>query len=331
MAHNLNFNEKLNRHSFFSAKEKAWHGLGIVVPETVNSAEAIKLAGLDYNVAKLPNVHRLPSGQEIVSDNSFFTYRTDTNQIFGDKIGSRYEIVQNLEAFEFFDAIVGKGEAIYETAGALFNGERIFITAKLPDYIRVGNGDNDLIEKYIFLSSSHDGSGAIQAAFSSVRIVCFNTLNLALKNCTNKVSIRHTKDASKKLAEAHKIMKISNKLTEELSEVYNQMTKVKITDKELRKFIETVMMPPAKETLTEEEFSTRFTNKIDEMMNYALGNSTQQLDTTKGSLWGFLNGVTGYYQNVKSYKSADDKVADIFGGNAERVCQKAFDLAVAQM
>ncbi len=331
MAHNLNFNEKLNRHSFFSAKEKAWHGLGVVVPEAANSTEAIKLAGLDYNVGKLPNIHRLPSGQEIVSDNSFFTYRTDTNQIFGDKIGSRYEIVQNIQAFDFFDAIVGKGEAIYQTAGALFQGERIFITAKLPDYIRVGNGDNDLIEQYIFLSSSHDGSGSIVAAFSPVRIVCANTLNAALKNCSNKVSIRHTKDASKKLAEAHKIMKISSKLADELGEVFNRMAKVQITDKELRSFIETVMMPPAKETLTEEEFSTRFTNKVNDIVGYALGNATQQMDTTRGTLFGAYNSITGYHQHLKAYKTPDDKLADIFGGNAERTQQKAFDLALSQM
>lgn len=86
-------------------------------------------------------------------------------------MGKDYLIVQNAEAFEFFDAIVGNGNGIqYETAGALGNGERIFITAKLPDYIRVGNGD-DVVEKYIFLTTSHDGSGSITAAFTPIRIV----------------------------------------------------------------------------------------------------------------------------------------------------------------
>lgn len=97
-------------------------------------------------------------------------------------MGRDYQIVQNADAFAFFDAIVGGEDGIlYETAGALGNGERIFITAKRPDYICVGNGD-DITEKYIFLTTSHNGTGSITAAFTPVRIVCQNTLNAALGN-----------------------------------------------------------------------------------------------------------------------------------------------------
>lgn len=93
-------------------------------------------------------------------------------------VGKDYHIVQNRDAFAFFDAIVGDENGIlYETAGALGNGKRIFITAKLPDYIRVGNGD-DVTEKYVFLTTSHDGSGSITAAFTPVRIVCKIRLTL---------------------------------------------------------------------------------------------------------------------------------------------------------
>src|SRR5690606_32553824 len=113
-------------------------------------------AGLDFRVMKHPNLHALPSGNTIISDNSFYTFRTDTEAILGDKIGRDYEVVQNIDAFSFFDSIVGgKGGIQYETAGALGYGETIFITAKLPDYIRVGK--DDLIDKYLFLTSTHDG------------------------------------------------------------------------------------------------------------------------------------------------------------------------------
>lgn len=178
MAHNINFNEKTGQHSFFSVQEKAWHGLGQIVAGYPTSREALQLAGLDYHVVKMPNIHRLQNGTESVSDNSFFTYRTDTGEILGDKLGSDYNIVQNVDAFGFFDAIVDGDGMQYETAGALGKGERIFITAKLPGYIRVGN--DDMIEKYLFLTTSHDGSGSITAAFTPVRIVCQNTLNAAL-------------------------------------------------------------------------------------------------------------------------------------------------------
>src|SRR6476659_1783755 len=180
MGHQINFNENTQQHSFFSVKEKAWHGLGQIVSDHPSSREALQFAGLDFEVAKLPNLHRLPDGKEVTSENSFFTYRTDNQEILGDRLGSDYEVVQNKDAFSFFDAIVGHKEGIlYETAGALGKGERIFITAKLPDYIRVGH--DDLIEKYLFLTTSHDGSGSITAAFTPIRVVCNNTLTVALK------------------------------------------------------------------------------------------------------------------------------------------------------
>jgi phage/plasmid-like protein (TIGR03299 family) len=157
MAHNINFNERTGRYSFFSVQQKAWHGLGQIVEQYPTSEEAIKHAGLDYEVVKSPlftkgsGIIETANGIEIGSSelevpNYFANIRTDNNAVLG-VVGKDYHIVQNREAFNFFDAIVGGGEGIlYETAGALGNGERIFITAKLPDYIRVGNGD-DVTEK----------------------------------------------------------------------------------------------------------------------------------------------------------------------------------------
>ena len=191
MAHNINFNERTGRYSFFSVQQKAWHGLGQIVEQYPTSAEAIKHAGLDYEVVKSPlftkgsDIIETVGGIEVGSSelevpNCFANIRTDNNTVLG-VVGKDYHIVQNREAFSFFDAIVGGGEGIlYETAGALGKGERIFITAKLPDYIRVGNGD-DVTEKYIFLTTSHDGSGSITAAFTPIRIVCQNTLNASLR------------------------------------------------------------------------------------------------------------------------------------------------------
>lgn len=159
MGHNIYYNEQTGKHSFFSVKQKAWHGLGQIVADYPTSAEAIKHAGLDYEVVKSPlitkgsGIFQTADGIEIGNTelevpNYFANIRTDTNTVLG-VVGKDYHIVQNRDAFDFFDAIVGGGEGImYETAGALGNGERIFITAKLPDYIRVGNGD-DVTEKYI--------------------------------------------------------------------------------------------------------------------------------------------------------------------------------------
>ncbi|ANI90125.1 alpha/beta hydrolase [Arachidicoccus ginsenosidimutans] len=331
MAHNIFFNEQTGQHSFFSVKEKAWHNLGLVVTEYPTSREAIQFAGLDYEVCKLPNIHRLADGiTEIVSDNSFFTYRTDNNIVLGDKLSADYEVVQNAEAFTFFDSIVGGDGILYETAGALGNGERIFITAKLPSYIKVGS--DDVIEKYIFLTTSHDGSGSITAAFTPVRIVCQNTLNAALRNCSNVVRIRHTANAQEKLKEAHKIMGIANKLSEELDGIFNRWAKVRITDKDILKLIQQALAP-SKEVLkavqTGGELSTVFNNVCNDAFMYAMTSPTQQTETTKGTLFGAYNAVTGYFQNVRQYKDEESKLESILFGTTMQKTQAAFNLCSA--
>ena len=106
MAHNLNFNKQTGKYNYFSVKEKAWYGLGQIVQDYPNSKEALQFAGLDFEVCKRPNIHRLDNGNEIISTNSFYTYRPDTNAILGDRLGKDYEVVQNTDAFSFFDAIV---------------------------------------------------------------------------------------------------------------------------------------------------------------------------------------------------------------------------------
>lgn len=185
MSHHINRNTITGQDSFMSVKQKAWHGLGQIIEDYPTSAEAIKHAGLDYTVEKRPlftvdHSHFKDADgyfdelqPNILVPDFYANVRTDTSDVLG-VVGKDYRIVQNSEAFAFFDSIVGgKDGILYETAGALGKGERIFITAKLPDYIRVGR--NDCIEKFIFLTTSHDGYGSITAAFTPVRVVCQNS------------------------------------------------------------------------------------------------------------------------------------------------------------
>ena len=329
MAHNIHFNDQTGKHSFFSTQVHPWHGLGQIVKDYPTSREALQFAGLDYEVIKLPNIHRLEDGTETISDTSFFTYRKDNGAILGDKLGVDYKIVQNVDAFTFFDSIVGEDSVMYETAGALGKGEKIFITAKLPGYIKVGS--DDLIEKYIFLTTFHDGSGSITAAFTPVRIVCQNTLSMALSNCSNVVKIRHTDSAQERLKNAHKIMGISNTLTQQLDAIFNQWAKVRITDKQVMRLIQEAMAP-SREVLDNirkgatDELSTAFTNICENTFQYAMQSSTQQTETTKGTLFGAFNAVTGFYQNVKEFKNGDDKLNSILFGTGLQRSQTAFRL-----
>lgn len=332
MAHNLHFNEQTGNHSFFSVQERAWHGLGQIVQDYPSSAEALKFAGLDFDVMKMPNIHRLNDGTEITSPSSFFTYRPDTGAILGDRLGKDYQVVQNTDAFSFFDSIVGGDGIMYETAGALGQGERIFITAKLPDYIKVGS--DDLIEKYLFLTTSHDGFGSITAAFTPIRIVCNNTLNQAMQNHTSAIKIRHTTNAQDRLKEAHKVLGISNKLSAELEQLFNHWAKVRITDTEVKKLIQLAMCPN-KETLEalqtglQDELSSYFVNMCDNVFEYAQTSPTQQQVTTAGTLFGAYNAVAGYFQNVRTYKDEETKFKSIMGGTAQLRAQKAFDLCTS--
>jgi phage/plasmid-like protein (TIGR03299 family) len=337
MAHNINFNEQTGQHSFFSVKEKAWHGLGQIVQEFPTSAEAIKFAGLDYEVVKEDiyttsyNSDGQPMDFTKRIKTHFATMRPDTGDVLG-VVGKDYEIIQNKDAFTFFDSIVGGDGIQYETAGALGNGERIFITAKLPSYIKVGR--EDLIEQYLFLTTSHDGFGSITVAFTPIRICCNNTLNAALRNHTNSIKIRHTANAKERLEQAHKVMGISNQLAGQLEDIFNSWTKVKITDPELHRLIQLAMVPN-KEVLDNinkgqfDELSTCFNNMCNSVFEYAMSSPTQQVETTKGTLFGAYNSVTGYFQNVRTYKDEEAKLKSLlYGGTAQMKAQKAFNLCM---
>ena len=330
MAHNINFNEQTQKHSFFSVNEKAWHGLGTIVQDYPTSVEALQFAGLDYRVEKR-KLFTLDNA-DIISKSVpdyYATIRTDNENVLG-VVGKDYEVVQNTDAFNFFDSIVGGDGIQYETAGALGKGERIFITAKLPNYIKVGK--DDLIEQYLFLTTSHDGFGSITAAFTPIRIVCNNTLNAALQNHSNAIKIRHTVNAKERLETAHRLMGITNKLSVELESIFNRWTKVRINDTEVKKLIQLAMVPN-KEVLQniqagkDDELSTCFKNICDISFEYALSNPTQQLETTKGTLFGAYNSITGYFQNVRNYKNEEAKLKSLlFGGTGQLKTQKAFDL-----
>jgi phage/plasmid-like protein (TIGR03299 family) len=349
MAHLLNFNKKTGTWSFASASEKAWHNLGQIVDGAMTAEQAIKAANLDYEVAKAPlfagiekisEIPELPKSEDetalpkeydyISYQNKVATYRTDTKEVLG-VVGGRYEIVQNKDAFGFFDSIIDAREAIFETAGALGLGERIFVTAKLPNDLIV---KGEPIEKYIILTNSHDGSSSIIAGFTNVRVVCNNTLQAALYKLDNKVSIKHISGAKEKLSEAHRVMGIASKYMDSVQEVFESMTKKSMSDAEIKDFINKIFTPKNPIIKDEEkayELSTRTQNKIESTFQFAMTHDTQTTESTKNTLFGAYNAISGYYNYVKNYPSPESKFNSLqFGIDGNKI-KEAFTLAESML
>jgi phage/plasmid-like protein (TIGR03299 family) len=257
--------------------------------------------------------------------NYFATVRQDTNDVLG-LVGNDYTIVQNRDVFSFFDQIVGDGRAIYETAGCLGNGGVLFITAKLPREIVVGN--DGLIENYLVLCSSHDGSMAITAFFTPVRVVCQNTLNAAFNRNTNRVYIKHTQNVKERFVEAAHVMGIHSEYLNRLEAAFRLLYDQRVTDADMKTIVTRAFLNKDElKTLAitgDVELSTRKSNIIDGVIQYY--HQASEIDSIRGTGYGVYNAVAGYFQNVKEFRSNDAKMKSIIlGGLSAQYSQRVFD------
>lgn len=205
-----------------------WHGLGTAVEEAPTSADAIRLAGLDWNVESKPIF--TDGGIEIPG------YKANTRDIDGSVLGivsDRYQIVQNAEAFDFTDSLIGEG-CKYETAGSLLDGKKIFLLARMPERDILG----DQVDPYICFTNNHNGTGAIQVCMTPIRVVCQNTLNLALNQSKRKWSTRHIGDMQSKLAEAKYTLQLANDYMDNLEITADQLAHTKVTEEQVMKMLD---------------------------------------------------------------------------------------------
>lgn len=312
-------------YAFVSAKEPAWHGLGKVLKDAFTADVALKQGGLDFTVVKIQN--QLETGLKI--PDSFSLVRHDrvdnANGILG-SCGKQYHIVQNEDLFSFFDFLVEDNHAIYQTAGALGNGERVWILARLPKDIVVGN--DDVVNQYILVTNAHTGKHSALAMVTPVRVVCNNTLNMALKGKSNFVTIRHFKNATEKLQEAHKLLGFTTKYYDELSTTYNKMQKKVVSDSDVTRWVKKVLGTPS-----QDKISTKKLNHVQSIMNlYESGEGAQ---FSRGTLWGFVNAVTEYADFEKVVRGDESnkskRLNSIWFGTGADLKQKAFNLALAQL
>ena len=200
-----------------------WHGLGVAVEECPTSADAIKLAGLDWRVDPQPIFTDVAGGKIEIPN-----YKANVRDIDGKVLGivtDRYQIVQNSDAFDFTDSLIGEG-CVYETAGSLCGGKRVFLLAKMPEKRVLG----EKFDPYICFTNTHDGSGAIKAIMTPVRVVCQNTLSLALQGATRTWSTHHLGDLGSKLAEAKYTLRMANDYMDRFEEVADQLANTAVSE-----------------------------------------------------------------------------------------------------
>ena len=230
--------------TMYSTREKPWHGLGTVVREAPTSENALRLAGLDWNVVQ--EAIYTPCREKI---EGFKANVRDTDRKVLGVVSDRYKVVQNVEAFSFTDELLGHGVR-YETAGSLSGGRRVWLLARLPrEYIIAG----ERISPYLVFSNTHDGSGSVKVAVTPVRVVCNNTLNLALETAQRSFSMVHTGNISDKITEARDTLFKAESYMDRLGAEFEQLHQQKVTDAEVQKYIELLIPLESNATRTQEK------------------------------------------------------------------------------
>lgn len=330
MAHNI-YQRKNGKHSVFTVGEPAWHKLGKTLDNPLTSVEAIEEAGLDYHVEKQEVFCKVPSDNQIVLTgdtfvrvpDKFSTVRMDTNTPLG-IVGNRYTVLQNADAFKFFDSVVGGGHAMYHSAGALGEGERIWIMAKLPNDIIIKG--EDVVEQYLVLTNSHDGSGAVQMFYTPIRVVCQNTLNWSMQNISKGIKMRHTININGKINDAKKILGLMLDYETSFEGIAQQMANVSFDVKSADAYFTNVLGGEPEEDNV--KTLTRFENQKDMLLTLfekGVGNDKQAIRHTA---WTAYNAVTEYVDYHKATRGSDDnRLKSIWFGTGAELKSKAFELA----
>lgn len=222
-----------NVETMFYTREKPWHGLGTMVAETPNSKDALRLAGLNWKVLQEPVY---TENEELIQGYKANVRDTD-RKVLG-VVTDRYKVIQNEEAFAFTDTLLGEG-VCYETAGSLQEGRRVWMLARLPREFIIGG---ERISPYMVFSNTHDGSGAVKTALTPIRVVCNNTLNLALRTAKRSWSMIHTGDISGKIEEAKNTLLLADEYMTALGQEFENLRKIKLSEKQVLDYIK-ILLP----------------------------------------------------------------------------------------
>lgn len=298
--------------------EKPWHGIGTVLDHPPTALEAIQASGLDWDV----ELQSLKTEKDIVLTEKKAIVRLDNNEVLG-TVGNRFKYVQNKAAFSFFDGPVSEGLAEYHTAGALGKGEKIWVLAKMPDNVKVAK--NDEVGKFLLFTNSHDGKGAVRMFFTPIRVVCSNTLNVAMTKAIGQgISLRHVGNIDEKLAAAQDAMHKAITYYSTFDENAKILTKTQIDEVKFNKFIKAVFPAPYKVE------SSKVKNLIDKVREN-FEEEGRVLPNIAGTAWALFNGYVGYVDYQRATKGENEvdrksnKLSSIWFDSGVKFKQMAWD------
>lgn len=281
------------REAFFAGEGKsAWHGIGTVVEGLATAEEALELANLKWGVNLLPVKFDIPAGGLNTYPDRFVTVRDTDNFPLG-IVGGDYIVTNNSAVFAFLDDITDSGEAKYSTAGALGNGARVFMTAKVGEGFKVA--DSDELETYLVITTSHDGKQALTAFTTTIRVVCQNTLTLALAGAKNKWTITHRHDLSGRVQEAREALNLTLEYQDAFQEEVERLLAVEVTKDQFEGIVKSIL-PDQKR---------KFDRSLVELMDVFENEPTVNAGGGEGTGWAALNSWTFWTDWRKEFRTAE--------------------------
>lgn len=306
-----------NLESIFYVRETPWHGLGTKVMEAPASREALQIAGLDWKVLQEPIY---TTEKELIE--GFKVNVRDTDRRVLGVVSDRYKIVQNQEAFSFTDELLGEGVR-YETAGSLQNGRKVWLLARMPhEYIISG----ERITPYLVFFNSHDGSGAIKAALTPIRVVCQNTLNLALSTAKRSWSMIHTGNIQGKIQEARDTLFLAEKYMDSLGKEFESLRKKKLSDRQVQEYIEILL--PIEDGSTPQQIRNMKRLREDLEMRYY---DAPDLKDLGNNGYRFVNAVSDFATHGNPLRRTANYKENLFSRTVEGnpLIDKAYQMAAA--
>lgn len=292
-----------NVESMFYVRETPWHGLGTKVMTAPDSEGALIAAGLNWNVIQEPIYTT-----ENESIKGYKANVRDSDRKVLGVVTDRYKVVQNYEAFSFTDELLGQGVR-YETAGSLQEGKKVWLLAHMPhEYIISG----ERISPYLLFSNTHDGSGAIKVALTPIRVVCNNTLNLALRTAERSWSIIHTGDIKSKMKEASDTLFKAERYMNELGKEFERLRMQKLSDQEVMDYIEILL--PIEDGSTPQQI--RNMKRLQEDMKMRYFDAPDLKDTGKNA-YRFINAVSDFATHAKPLRQTAKYKENLFSKTVE--------------